>query len=145
MEITFQAANVDDIEVIYELCNQLVHDYERVETIDYTKVIKWIRKKIEHSIHEYTVIYVNEQKAGYYHFYKNEDGQFEIDDLYVFAEFQNQGIGSKIIKMCCESVSEPVMLYVFIQNKRAVSLYERLGFRVVEIINESRYVMKNEK
>ena len=31
----------------------------------------------------------------------------------------------KVIKACCETVNDPVMLYVFIKNKRAVCLYAR--------------------
>ena len=134
----------DDIEPIYELCKRLIDDFEQLESIDYPKVMKWVRKKIEDSIDEYTVIYADEQKAGYYHFYKNDDGQFEIDDLYVFPEFQNQGIGSGVIRKCCESAGGPVMLYVFIANRRAVSLYKRLGFEIAETIQGSRYIMRNE-
>lgn len=144
MNITYKKANIEDIEPIYEFCKQLIQDYERLDLIDYPRVMKWIRNKIEHSINEYTVIYVEEQKAGYYHFYKNEDGHFEIDDLYILPKFQNQGIGSQVIKACCETVNDPVMLYVFIKNKRAVSLYERLGFEIVETIGDSRYIMRNE-
>ena len=144
MNITYQKATADDIEPIYALCEQLINDFEQLESIDYPKVMNWIRKKIENSIDKYTVIYANEQKAGYYHFYKNDDEQFEIDDLYVFTKFQNQGVGSEVIKKCCASVNAPVVLYVFIDNKRAVSLYKRLGFEIAETIHGSRYIMKNE-
>ncbi len=142
MNITYQAAKPEDIEPIYARCKELIHRYERLETIDYDRVINWVRRKIEASISKYNVVYANGKKAGYYHFYKNDDGQFEIDDLYVFPEFQNQGIGSGVIKKCCASVSAPVMLYVFIENKRAVSLYKRLGFEVTQIVHGSRYIMR---
>ena len=144
MKITYKPAGTDDIEPIYELCRRLIGDYERLETIDYPGVMQWVRRKIEHSINEYTVIYAEDQKAGYYHFYQNDDGQFEIDDLYVFPEFQNRGIGSAVIKKCCASVGAPFMLYVFVENERAVFLYERLGFAITETINGSRYIMRNE-
>jgi len=62
----------------------------------------------------------------------------------VFPEFQSHGIGSEVIKKCCASVDVPVMLYVFVKNKKEVSLYERLGFKVVETIHNSRYIMKND-
>ena len=142
MNIIYQAAKPEDIEPIYALCKELIHRYEQLETIDYDKVMAWVRRKIEASISEYNVVYANGQKAGYYHFYKNDDGQFEIDDLYVFPEFQNQGIGSGVIKKCCASVNAPVMLYVFIENKRAVSLYKRLGFEVTQTVLGSRYIMR---
>lgn len=144
MNITYEKAKEEDIEPIYELCRQLIHDYEQLETIDYPKVINWIRKKIENSIDEYTTVHANGEKAGYYHFYQNEDGQFEIDDLFVFPKFQNHGIGSEVVKKCCASVRAPIILYVFIKNKRAVSLYEGLGFKISETIHNSRYIMKND-
>ena len=66
-------------------------------------------------------------------------------DDHMFSEFQNRGIGTAIIEKCCASVEEPVVLYVFIKNKKAVLLYERTGFEIAETIKDSRYVMKRWK
>lgn len=71
MDITYSKATYEDIEPIYKLCKQLINDYEQIETIDYPKVINWVRKKLESSIDEYTAVYADSRKAGYYHFYKN--------------------------------------------------------------------------
>ena len=142
MNIMYEAAQTEDIEPIYALCKELIHRYERLETFDYDRVMAWVRRKIEASIGEYTVVYANGKKAGYFHFYRNEDGQFELDDLYIFPEFQSRGIGTEIIEACCNSVNAPVMLYVFIENKRAVSLYKRLGFEVTQTVHGSRYRMQ---
>ena len=145
MNITYSNANSNDIEPIFRFCEKLINDYEQVESIDYPSVIRWVRQKIEASIREYTVIYADGEKAGYYHFYRNDDGIYEIDDLYIFPEYQNQGIGSTVMIKCCSSVDEPVILYVFIANKRAISLYEKLGFKVVKTIRSSRYIMQRNK
>lgn len=142
MVITYQQATPEDIAPIYELCKQLIYTYENLEAIDVHKVMNWVQRKIESSICQYTAVYANGQKAGYYHFYQNEDGQFELDDLYVFPQFQNQGIGTAIIEKCCASVASPVMLYVFIKNHRAVALYQRLGFTMIKTVNDSRYIMQ---
>lgn len=142
MNITYQKATETDIGPIFELCRRLIHDYEDLESIDYPKVMQWVRRKIETSIGEYTAIYADGQKAGYYHFFQNEDGVFEIDDLYIFPAYQNQGIGSGVVKKCSASVNGTVMLYVFIKNQRAVSLYQRLGFVICETIHGSRYIMR---
>ena len=64
MNITYEKAKEEDIEPIYELCKQLIHDYEQLETIDYPKVMNWIRKKIENSIDEYTTVHANGEKSG---------------------------------------------------------------------------------
>ena len=142
MKITYAKAAAEDIGPVYELCRKLIHDYEQPETIDYPRVMNWVRRKIENSIGEYTAVYADGRKAGYYHFYRNADGMFEIDDLYIFPEFQGRGIGTEVIRKCCAAVHEPVMLYVFIRNERAVSLYKRLGFEVAQRVGDSRYIMK---
>ncbi len=144
MKLTYDRATGSVIDHLYQLCKQLIDDYENIERIDYVKVLNWVRKKIENSIDEYTTVYADGKKAGYYHFYKNEDGVYELDDLYVFPQFQGHGIGTAIIGKCCSSVDEPIILHVFIKNQRAVSLYKRLGFDTIETITDSRYIMKKD-
>lgn len=141
MNITYQKATETDIEPVCDLCRRLIHDYEDLESIDYPKVMQWVRQKLETSIGEYTAIYADGQKAGYYHFHKNENGVYELDDLYIFPPFQNRGIGTAVVRKCCVSVDSQVMLYVFIKNERAVALYRRLGFAVTEMVGGSRYIM----
>ena len=145
MELLFKPANIDDIESIYLLCKDLIDKYEDKSVIDYQKVLLWVKNKIEKSISEYQAIYYQGNRAGYVHCFINEDGIYEIDDLYIFDEFQNKTIGTTVIKQIYEKCSQDVMLYVFIKNKRAVSLYSRLGFEIVKTINNSRYIMVKSK
>lgn len=142
--ITYEQATACDIEHIYRLCKQLIDDYEDMDSIDYDRVLKWVHRKIEASIEEYTAVYAAHKKVGYFHFYQNEAGEYEIDDLYIFPECQNQGIGSAVIQSCVLSVNAPVMLYVFIKNEKAVALYKRLGFEIMRTVNGSRYIMRKE-
>lgn len=142
MKLSYKKAEKEDIEKIFVWSKQLVDDYEDLECIDYDRVLKWLRRKIEDSFFEYTAVYADGCKAGYYHFFLNEDGKYELDDLYIFPEHRNRGIGSEIIERCCTSVSKPVMLYVFIKNVRAIALYKRHGFETVKTINGSRYIMQ---
>ncbi len=142
--ITYKKAAACDIEQLYRLCKQLIDDYEDIDSIDYDKVLGWVRRKLESSIGEYTAIYSEHEKVGYYHFYKNENGEYELDDLYILPEYRDRGIGSEVIKKCCSSVAAPVMLYVFVKNKRAIALYQRLGFKIIRTVNGSRYIMRRE-
>lgn len=142
MELTFRKAGNEDAERIFQFNKELILQYETLEEINLDYVLSWVQKKISSRIDEYTVICVEGKKAGYYHFFRNEEGELELDDLYIFPEFRNQGIGSVVIKKCCTSVKEPVMLYVFTRNKGAVSLYKRMGFLVTETIKDSRLIMK---
>lgn len=140
--ITYTPATVSDVETIHQLCKELILAYEDTDVIDLNQVLQWARRKIENDIASYTAVYVDGQKAGYYHFYQNEDGEYELDDLYILPAYRNRGIGTAVIQRCCASVTEPVMLYVFIRNERAVSLYKRLGFEVESIVHATRYIMR---
>jgi ribosomal protein S18 acetylase RimI-like enzyme len=141
MDINYKPADNTDIESIFSLNKLLIDEYENIEIIDYQKVLSWVRNKIETHIQEYTCVTFNGKKVGYY-FFHHTDGKMEIDDLYVFSQYQNMGIGTKILKKCISETNLPVFLYVFANNKRAVALYQKLGFQVTEIINGSRYIMQ---
>lgn len=143
--ITYEKATTCDIEPIYALCKQLIDDYEDIDSIDYDKVLKWVHRKIETFIETYYTVVVKGEKVGYYRFFKNQDGEYEIDDLYIFQKYRNCGIGSEVIKKCISSVSGPILLYVFVKNKKAVSLYKRHGFKIVQTVNGTRYIMRIER
>lgn len=145
MKITYRQAAREDLESIYALCAKLIEEYEQPDAVDIPRVLQWVREKLHRSIREYTVILAEGQTAGYFHFYRNEDGVLELDDLYVLPEFQNRGIGTGVIRSCCDWAREPVMLYVFQKNLRAVALYQRLGFEIFRTIRDSRYIMINGK
>lgn len=144
MNLTYEAAQPEDIEPICLLCEQLIRRYEDLDKLDFGALSRWVRKKVKSHIGTYTAVFADGQKAGYYHFYRNEDGQFELDDLYIFPEFQNRGIGSAIIRKCCAQAQSPVVLYCFIRNQRALTLYKRMGFEIVRTVTDSRYIMQND-
>lgn len=141
MHIEYQQATPNDIPMIYAQCQKIIYDYEDPTLIN-DEILQWIRRKIENKINEYQTIYLNGQKVGYFHFAKNASGMFELDDLYILAPFQNQGIGSAVITSCLAKVQEPIMLYVFIKNQRAIALYQRHGFEIVKMVGHSRYIMQ---
>lgn len=145
MILTYEKASAADIESVYGLCKKLINAYEDNSLIDYEKVLRWVKNKLNDSIDEYTVVYADGTKAGYYHFFKNDDGIDELDDLYIFTEFQNKGIGTQVINKCIASSGSELMLYVFIKNEAAVSLYERLGFKIEKCVGSTRYIMKYKK
>ena len=61
--ITYDNAKDEDIESIYQLCKQIILDYEDLENIDVERVLGWVHKKIVDSISDYTVVYVDGCKA----------------------------------------------------------------------------------
>lgn len=45
MKLTYDRATGSDIDHLYQLCKQLIDDYENIERIDYVKVLNWVRKR----------------------------------------------------------------------------------------------------
>ena len=141
MDLTYSPAAPADAGAIFELCKALIDQYEDISTIDYDRVLAWVRRKIEGSICEYSRILADGVHAGYFHFCPAEDG-WELDDLYIFPEFQNRGIGTAVIRDCCKK--DPVILYVFRKNTGALALYRRLGFREVGTAGQTRLILRKE-
>jgi ribosomal protein S18 acetylase RimI-like enzyme len=57
-----------------------------------------------------------------------------IDDLYVLPEFRGRRIGKKLVTECLKEMRaagvDAVSLTVLAENKVAVKLYEKLGFKI---------------
>ena len=138
------SANQEDIIVLYDFNKRLINEYEDLTKIDYDYVLKWIYHKIEKHIDEYYKVYLDDICVAYYRFIL-VDGKMELDDLYVLEAYRNQGIGTKIVQKCINSTDLPVYLYFFRKNYRAVKLYERLGFKIVDEIKDSRYIMEYQR
>lgn len=143
MRLSYQPALPEDVDTIFRFNKDLIDRYENIQDISYDDVLGWVRRKIEKAIHTYTRIYADGVHVGFYRFVANEE-KMELDDLYIFPEFQSRGIGTCVIEKCCVETEKPVMLYVFIRNTGAWKLYQRLGFEIRENIRGSRYIMVRE-
>lgn len=140
MELTYAPISSDDIETIYACCKQLIDEYEDLDSIDYEKVLSWVRRKIQNQRDQYVQVLLEGTQVGFYHLIYAND-MVELDDLYILPPFQNRGIGTQVIKKCCQETALPVMLYVFTRNRKARALYERLGFQITQSVGTSRLIM----
>ena len=59
----------------------------------------------------------------------------EIDDLIVNVKYQNQGYGKQILLWSLENIkSDKIILHVAEWNKKAIELYKKTGFDIVETL-----------
>lgn len=107
-------------------------DDEMDKILSYTeknKIKKSIAKNIERTCEDYKMIYVGKKIAGAYLILPYEDGHI-IDEIYLFKEFRNNGIGTDIIKSIQREM--PVLyIWVYRNNKDAIRLFKKLGFNVI--------------
>lgn len=145
MTLDFRPAQPEDLEPLFAFNRELIDAYEDKTQIDRGRVLAWVRRKLERRLSEYTCIWADGQKAGYFHFYPSDGEVMELDDLYLFPAFRGRGIGTAVIRACCQTAAgRPVILYVFVQNTRAAALYRRLGFRIAAQPSPTRWIMRRE-
>lgn len=143
MEITYKSAAATDIDKIFELNKELIRKYETNLSLDFEKIYSWVKRKIENNIQSYQCIYFGGNKVGYFYLH-NEGEKLELDDFFVFDEFQGRGIGTKVLEHTASIAAEKnkaIFLYVFAKNYGAINLYLRNGYKIVEKIADSRYIM----
>lgn len=68
MLLTYQPADASDLDALFAFNKELIDQYEDLSQIPYQKVLAWVRQKLEQQIQEYTCIFADGKKAGYYHF-----------------------------------------------------------------------------
>ena len=140
MQPEFAPIQSSDIEPLFGLCKALIDQYEDTARIDYPAVLGWTRRKLERQISEYRRILWDGQHVGYLHFAPSQ-GQMELDDFYIFPEFQHRGIGSAVLRLLREETELPIFLYVFLENEGALRLYHLLGFWEVQRVDGTRCIM----
>ena len=104
-------------------------------------------------IDEYVITSVNEMFKDYYNIIiddkiigsvciKDLENAKLLDEIYLEKEFRNNGIGTDIImKLLKEINNKNIYLWVYKENSKAVLLYKRLGFKIIDE-TESRYYME---
>ncbi len=140
MNITYAPIKKEDIDTIYAFCKKLIDDYEDLDSIDYDKVLAWVKRKIEKRADEYKRVLIGGDLAGFYRFHE-EDGEMEIDDLYILPEYRGMGIGTKVLEKCLYDTDKTVFFYVFTKNERAIKLYKSLGFTERKKVGDTRIIM----
>ena len=145
------------IRIMYKLVKASKKDIPRL--IRYKKDIIYMYSKDlaedeRNKIDEYVITSVNEMFKDYYNIIIDDkiigsillkdmpQGKL-LDEIYLEKEFRNTGIGTDIIRKMLKK-NRNIYLWVYKENKKAISLYKRLGFIIVDE-TDSRYYMKYDK
>lgn len=119
---------------IYEYAKNLSED-------EINRINSYIKNNIPKLLNNYCNIVVDNKVVGCLLLTSTADGKL-LDEIYIEEEYRNKGIGTDIIKNIIRE-NDMVYLWVYKENKQAISLYKRLGFYIIDE-NDSRYYMKKE-
>lgn len=104
------------------------------------KINKYVDKHIPMQLDDYKMIMVDGVVAGCLYVTNKDDGVL-LDEIYIEEDYRNQKIGTNIIKDLLKN-NQVIYLWVYKDNKKAIALYERLGFEIKEM-TDTRLYMKN--
>lgn len=122
-------------DIIYMYSKDLVED-ER------NKIDEYVITSANEMFEDYYNIIIDDKIIGSILLKDMPQGKL-IDEIYIEKEFRNTGIGTDIIRKILEN-NRNIYLWVYKENEKAVSLYNRLGFIIVDE-TDSRYYMKYNK
>lgn len=120
-------------ETIYEFANNLSEE-------EINRINNYIITNVPKLLDNYFNIVINNKVIGCVLITNKDDGKL-LDEIYIEEKFRNKGIGTSIIKDIIRE-NTIVYLWVYKENKQAISLYKKLGFKVIDE-TDSRYYMKH--
>lgn len=133
----------DDVEKLIEYKKETVFKYaNNLSEEEKNKINNYINNNIPREIKNYCDIVVNDNIVGCLLLIDKEDGKL-LDEIYLKKEYRNKGIGTDIIKNITKE-NNIIYLWVYKSNTKAISLYKKLGFSIIQE-EKTRYYMKYEK
>lgn len=137
-------AKYKDSDILTSIKLVTMIDDEMDKVLSYTeknKIRKSVDKNIEMTCELYKLIYVGNRIVGAYLTIPHEDG-YMIDEIFLFKEYRNKGIGTEIIKKIQKEFPN-LYIWVYKNNKDAIRLFKRLGF--IPLSNGRTIIMKYDK
>lgn len=129
----------------------IIFKYKLNNTLEYAenisekelRAIKYeLKNDIDKNLNNYWIIVIEGKEKGCVEVTRKNNA-LSLKELYIEEEHRNKGIGTNIIKEVLRN-NKIVYLWVYKDNNKAISLYKKLGFRIIEE-TKTRYHMKYEE
>ncbi len=147
MKYLFRNCTLDDFDFLFELKKQNFKWY-----VD--KIWGWndddqkqrLKQDLKEHLQHKRIILLDNKEVGVYAIHTTENGDLFINEISILKEYQNKGLGRKILEEQLKENQKKgirTILQVFKDNP-AKRLYEKLGFKVYGE-TETHYQMENLK
>lgn len=147
MEYSFINCTLDDFDFLFELKKENFKWYvDKIWGWNDNEQKQRLKQDLEEHLAHKRIILVDNKKVGVYAVHTTEDGDLFINEISILKEYQNKGIGRKILEEQLKENRQKgirTILQVFKDNP-AKNLYEKLGFKVYGE-TETHYQMENVK
>ncbi len=138
LEISFRQITFDDFDFLWRLHNAALREYvEKTWGWDEERQRRLFAESFDANNGE--IIVIGGADAGYLWTAEREMGTILVS-IRILPEYQNRGIGKKIIEDVLVKSKKPVRLQVLKINP-AQNLYKRLGFETISE-TETHFLMK---
>ena len=129
-----------DIEKLIEYKKRTIFEYAKdLPDDEINKINNYVKNNVPKLLNDYSNIIVDNKVIGCL-LLTNKDDKILLDEIYIEQEYRNKGIGTDIIKNVINE-NDIIYLWVYKENVKAISLYKKLGFNVIDE-TDSRYYMK---
>ena len=147
MEYSFRNCTLDDFDFLFELKKENFKWYvDKIWSWNDDDQKQRLKQDLEEHLAHKRIILVDSKKVGVYAVHITENGDLFINEISILKEYQNKGIGRKILEEQLKENRQKgirTILQVFKDNP-AKTLYEELGFKVYGE-TETHYQMENVK
>ena len=140
--MTYKLVNAtkNDISNLIEYKLKSIFNYaENLSLEEIRQINDYVKSNVPKELNNYKIICINDKKVGCLLITNKDDGVL-LDEIYLEEKYRNKGIGTSIIKEILSNYNI-VYLWVYKLNTRALSLYKKLGFKIIDE-TETRYYMK---
>ena len=140
MNYVLEKSSINDIDKLIEYKKNNIYEYDPLlDDKEIRKINDYVTNNVPKHINDYFNIVIDNKIIGCVLYYPKDDGIL-LDEIYIEEEYRNKGIGSSIISDILKN-NNIVYLYVYKDNIKAIKLYKKLGFNVIEDM-DCRYYMK---
>lgn len=140
MNYKLKRANQKDISMLIHYKLKNIFEYsEKLSEEEINRIVDYVKRHVPMQLRDYKTICNNNNIIGCLLVGNKDDGVL-LDEIYLEENYRNKGIGTDIIKKVILK-NNIVYLWVYKLNIKAISLYIKLGFKIIEE-TETRYYMK---
>ncbi|MCI9232981.1 MAG: GNAT family N-acetyltransferase [Bacilli bacterium] len=132
-----------DFEKIYKYRLETIITEGKPEIEEQKRIERYVKKGLKEHLNDYFMITVEGNKIGTVGYYITDDNTILIEELYLEEIYRNCKIGTSILNhIILKHKDKEITLWVYKNNKIAISLYQCLGFKKIEETKERMKMRK---